>query len=101
MTLPAPRKTVPDSASQHAPYEPVPQINGPLKALGKLSIEPFQKHDSRTCSSMMHAWHPQAAPRHPGQVLKYRLISDQYGRLGGLSCRAASGHEQVRPEFIG
>ena len=28
-------------------------------------------------------------------------MSDQYGRLGGLSFHAASWHEQVRDEFIG
>ncbi|MCY4264125.1 MAG: hypothetical protein OXE78_04645 [Gammaproteobacteria bacterium] len=52
------------------------QMRKILSTLAAVSIELVLKADTRTRSSMMHCWHPQGVPRHPGQALKYWVVSE-------------------------
>ncbi len=98
--LPAPVKSVPHPR-HHPPCAPMADCACDLEALGVVSVEPVLGTQTPDWQAMMHAWHPQGAPRLPGGALKYWVVSEHAGRLGGLSFHAASWHEQARDDFIG
>ena len=72
-----------------------------LCGLGPVSVQPVKADERRVWASMMHTFHPQGAPQLPGKALKYWIVSEHYGRLGGLSFHGASWHERCRDKFIG
>ena len=76
-------------------------LQAQLSDLGEIYVELIESHDRKQWRSMMQDFHPQGEPRLPGKSLKYWLVSEHYGRIGGLSFHAASWHEAARDHFIG
>ena len=50
---------------------------------------------------MMERRHPQGLPASPGARLRYWIVSERRGRLGGIGFRAACWHSKARDELIG
>ena len=78
-------------------YAETAAVQADMHQLGQVSVEADER---KSWVSMMHAIHPQGRPRLPGKVLKYWIVSEYYGRLGGLSFHAASWHERARDKYI-
>ena len=57
--------------------------------------------DVRAWRSMMALRHPQGAPLSPGARLRYWIVSERRGRLGGIGFKAAGWHSKARDAFIG
>ncbi len=77
------------------------RLRGGLARLGAVSIEPVAPQESRQWRAMMQTHHPRGEPRLPGAAIKYWIVSEHCGRVGGLSFHAASWHERARDDFIG
>ena len=80
---------------------PVPELRMKLAELGELSVVSVGPHESSDWRAMMHGYHPHGDPQVPGKCLKYWLMSEHHGVLGGLSYHAASWHERERDQWIG
>ena len=98
--LPALRGSRP-APSELARYGEALRLEVELEQLGKVSVELVASGEHKLWCSMMHDYHPVGEPQLPGKSLKYWLVSEHYGRLGGLSYHAASWHEAARDRFIG
>ena len=86
------------------PSDPVPdpRIEAPLDDLGAVRLELARgAADVRAWRSMMAQRHPQGAPLSPGSRLRYWIVSERHGRLGGIGFRAAGWHSKARDAHIG
>ena len=91
-------------SARRVPSDPVPdpRIEAPLGALGAVRLEPADgAADVRAWRSMMALRHPQGAPLSPGARLRYWIVSERRGRLGGVGFKAAGWHSKARDAFIG
>ena len=100
ITLPAHHGKIPQ-VSTYDRYEAIPSLDCSLEQLGEISVKLVSKNETRSWHSMMHSWHPRDVPKLPGQALKYWVVSEHHGRLGGLSFHGGSWHEKARDDFIG
>ena len=98
--LPALRAQRPVNA-EIAGFSDAVAVHAELSELGQVSVEPVKAQERKSWTSMMHSFHPQGHPQLPGKALKYWIVSECYGCLGGLSFHAASWHEQARDAYIG
>ena len=92
--------TAPDSS----PKEPVPdpQVEAALDELGEVRLDlVVGVADSRAWRAMMVLRHPQGSPVSPGARLRYWIVSERFGRLGGIGFRAAGWHLKARDDVIG
>ena len=100
--LPEARKA--PASARRVPSEPVPdpRIEAALGDLGAVRLEPASgAADVRAWRSMMALRHPQGAPLSPGARLRYWIVSERRGRLGGVGFKAAGWHSKARDAFIG
>ena len=100
--LPAARAA--PASARRVPSDPVPdpRIDAPLGALGAIRLEPADgAAEVRAWRSMMARRHPQGAPLSPGARLRYWIVSERRGRLGGIGFKAAGWHSKARDAFIG
>ena len=92
-------------AAPHAcPTGPVPdpRIEAALEDLGEVRLEvASDAADVRAWRAMMAQLHPQGSPLSPGARLRYWIVSERHGRLGGIGFRAAGWHSKARDDFIG
>ena len=91
-------------SARRVPSEPVPdpRIEAALGDLGAVRLEPADgAADVRAWRSMMALRHPQGAPLSPGARLRYWIVSERRGRLGGVGFKAAGWHSKARDAFIG
>ena len=100
VSLPSATRHIP-KARNHSPFQPIAKIQCALEELGMVSVEPVCKEQTGSWYAMMHCQHPQGAPKLPGQAVKYQVVSEHHGYLGGLSFHASSWHEKARDDFIG
>ncbi len=99
--LPAARP-VPSAGRALSDPVPDPRIEVPLGDLGEVRLEPVSgAADGRAWRSMMALRHPQGAPLSPGARLRYWIVSEQHGRLGGIGFKAAGWHLKSRDAHIG
>ena len=82
-------------------YEDDVQLRCSLAQLGEVSLELVAYSDSKRWRSMMHTHHPRGVPSVPGKVVKYWLVSERCGRVGGVSFHAASWHDAAHDRHIG
>ena len=100
--LPEPGRAPP--AARQGPPAPVPdpRIEAPLGELGEVRLELASgAADGRAWRAMMERRHPQGLPASPGARLRYWIVSERRGRLGGIGFRAACWHSKARDELIG
>ena len=82
-------------------YDGAFRLHGDRSQFGDITVEVVDQSVRKSWRSMMHTHHPRGEPQLPGKALKYWIVSEHYGRLGGLSFHAASWHEQARDAYIG
>ena len=82
-------------------YEQVIQLRCDLAQLGEISVQPVTASETKPWRSMMQTCHPLGEPHLPGKAVKYWVLSEHHGRLGGLSFHAANWHERARDQYIG
>ena len=82
VSLPSATRHIPRARS-HAPFQPIAKIQCALEELGMVSVEPVCKEQTSSWYAMMQSWHPQGAPKLPGQAVKYWVVSEHHGYLGG------------------
>ena len=82
-------------------YDKDVKLRCTLAQLGEVSVELVACSDSKQWRSMMHTHHPRGVPAVPGKVVKYWLVSERFGRVGGVSFHAASWHDAARDKHIG
>ncbi len=82
-------------------YDKDVKLRCTLAQLGEVSVELVSRSDSKQWRSMMYTHHPRGAPAVLGKVVKYWLISERFGRVGGISFHAASWHDAARDKHIG
>ncbi len=100
ISLPTFESYIPQASKPKA-YESVPPLRCSLRSLGAISVEPIRHQETDAWYAMMRSCHPQGIPKNPGQAIKYWVVSESHGRLGGLSFHAASWHEAARDRYIG
>ncbi len=81
-------------------YEAV-KLRCTLEDLGEVSVSPVSPQQTRQWHSMMHTHHPRGAPQLPGATIKYWVVSERHGVVGGLSFHTASWQQAARDTFIG
>ena len=100
--LPAARKAPSPSQADLSGPVPDPRVEAQLDDLGEIRLElVVGAADSRAWRTMMARRHPQGAPLSPGARVRYWIVSERFGRLGGVGFRAAGWHLKVRDDFIG
>ncbi len=70
---------------------PVPELRMKLAELGELSVVSVRPGESSDWRAMMHCYHPHGDPQVPGKCLKYWLMSEHHGVLGGCPIMPRAG----------
>ncbi|MCY4611398.1 MAG: IS4 family transposase, partial [Gammaproteobacteria bacterium] len=93
---PAPEWTAP------ATDYPNRELAVPLSELGAVRLAPVCGREERAAwRSMLASHHPQGWAKVPGEQLRYWILSERHGRLGGVGFCAASWHQKARDDWIG
>jgi hypothetical protein len=103
IVLPPPRHTPPSPRPVPA-EEPVwPSFTGTLAILGPVALRPIEGGTpaSREWNAMMRAHHPQGSGPLCGAQLRYLIVSEKHGTLGGFSVSAAAWRLRARDEWLG
>ena len=73
-----------------------------LDDLGTVRVIPVEDgDDKRRARSMMATHHPEGDAACPGGRIRYGIVSERHGVLGGLVFGAASWHQKARDRYIG
>jgi hypothetical protein len=101
--LPPPRRK-PPSPRPAAAVTPVwPAFAGTLADLGPVTLQPVAggTRDSHDWNAMMRAHHPRGAGPLCGAQIRYLIVSQQHGILGGLAVSAAAWRLRARDSWLG
>ncbi len=104
LTLPEPRAMGGVTAESQAVPQDYPDrtLNCAPEALGPVSVVPVEEGgDRRGARSMMATHHPEGDACCPGGRLRYWIVCERHGVLGGLVFGAASWHQKARDRHIG
>ena len=105
--LPPPRHKPPSrrAPAREAAREPPvwPAFTGPLAGLGAVSLCPVTggTEASRDWNAMMRAHHPQGDGPLCGAQIRYLIVSEKHGILGGLAISAAAWRLRARDTWLG
>ena len=101
--LPPPRRQPPSSRPAPAGTAIWPEFAGTLADLGPVSLRPVLGGTpaSRDWNAMMRAHHPRGAGPLCGAQIRYRIVSEKYGILGGLAVSAAAWRLNARDRWLG
>jgi hypothetical protein len=103
ITLPQPRHQPPTRRPRPEDIAVWPEITGPLAGLGAVSL--IQVSGGTAASgewnAMMRAHHPQGDGPLCGAQIRYRIVSEKHGTLGGLSVSAAAWRLRARDLWLG
>src|SRR6478672_9873831 len=88
----AARQEPPQRRPDHAPAPIWPEVSGALGDLGVIALRPVDRRTaaSETWHAMMTAHHPLGAGPLCGAQIRYLIISQRYGVVGGLAVSAAA-----------
>jgi hypothetical protein len=103
ITLPAARREPPRRRPDQAPEPVWPDVPEPLGDLGVITLQPVDgaSEASGIWHAMMTAHHPLGAGPLCGAQLRYLIISQRHGAVGGLSVSAAAWRVGVRDQWLG
>lgn len=104
LALPEARATGFAAAASKAvrPDYPDRSLNCSLGELGPVSVAPVEGGGGgRRARSMMATHHPEGDAACPGGRIRYWIVSERFGALGGLVFGAASWHQKARDRYIG
>jgi hypothetical protein len=100
--LPPPRHKPPSPRPAPA-GTPVWEFAGTLAALGPVSLRPVSggTQASHDWNAMLRAHHPQGAGPLCGAQIRYLVVSEKHGLLGGLAVSAAAWRLNARDRWLG
>lgn len=103
IALPPPRHKPPVRRPDLAGPPVWPAFNGTLANLGPVRLCPVTGGTaaSREWNTMMRTHHPQSDGPLCGAQIRYLLVSESHGSLGGLSVSAAAWRLRARDEWLG
>ena len=103
ITLPEPRHKPPARRLPPSDTPVWPNVTGTLAGLGGVSLIPVTgaTEASRTWNAMMRAHHPQGDGPLCGAQIRYLIVSEHHGPLGGLSVSAAAWRLRARDLWLG
>jgi hypothetical protein len=80
-----------------------PEFTGPLAGLGRVSLCPVTggAAASRAWNAMMRAHHPRGGGPLCGAQIRYQIVSETLGTLGGISVSAAARRLCARDTWLG
>ena len=102
--LPRPRREPPARREpSREPARDTPEFTGTLAALGPVSLRPVAggTQASRDWNAMLRAHHPQGAGPLCGAQIRYLIVSEKHGILGGLAVSAAAWRLRARDAWLG
>jgi Domain of unknown function (DUF4338)/Transposase Tn5 dimerisation domain/Transposase DNA-binding len=101
--LPPPRHKPPSRRADPREHPVWPAFTGTLAHLGPLSLCPVTggTRASRDWNMMMRAHHPQGEGPLCGAQMRYLIVSEKHGNLGGLSVSAAAWRLRARDQWLG
>jgi hypothetical protein len=100
----SPPKARRDTEANDLGLEPIPEICCSLPELGKVELIPIENRRSGQAhiwNRLMNAYHYLGARPLCGAQIRYLIVSENYGYLGGLSFSAAAWKLQARDQWIG
>jgi hypothetical protein len=76
-----------------------PEVSGALADLGVITLQPIcaGTEQNGICNAMMQAHHPLGR----GPQLRYLILSQRHGVVGGLAVSAAAWRVRARDEWLG
>ena len=103
IALPAARREPPRRRPDHAPAPLWPEVSGVLGDLGVITLQPVDgaTEASGIWHAMMAAHHPLGAGPLCGAQLRYLIISQRHGAVGGLAVSAAAWRVGARDQWLG
>jgi hypothetical protein len=103
IVLPPARHKPPSPRPRPAELPVWPEFTGTLAGLGPVTLCPVAggTQASREWNAMMRAHHPRKDGPLCGAQIRYLLVSEKHGTLGGLSVSAAAWRLRVRDEWLG
>ncbi len=99
-----PPKAKNDISTNKMEIEPIPEISCELHDLGKVEVIPIEnrhRSESRIWNSLMSSYHYLGNGPLCGAQIRYLIVSEKRGYLGGLSFSAASWKLAARDQWIG
>jgi uncharacterized protein DUF4338/transposase Tn5 family protein/transposase-like protein len=101
--LPPPRHKPPARRPDPAGTPVWPAFKGTLADLGPVSLRPVTggTEASRDWNTMLRAHHPQSDGPLCGAQIRYLIVSETHGTLGGLSVSAAAWRLRARDQWLG
>jgi hypothetical protein len=103
LALPPARREPPRRRPDPAPSLAWPVVDGRLDDLGVITLQPVGGGTaaSKTWYAMMAAHHPVGAGPLCGAQIRYLIISQRYGAIGGLAVSAAAWRLGARDQWLG
>jgi len=103
IALPAARRRPPVRRAEPAPALVWPEVSGSLGDLGAVSLQPISggSEQSGIWNAMMAAHHPLGSGPLCGAQIRYLILSQRHGVLGGLSVSAAAWRVRARDQWLG
>ena len=98
-----PPKAKSDVAANDPAINPIQEIRCDLRDLGKIEVVPVQNRrsvESRVWNSLMKTFHYLGNGPLCGAQIRYLIVSERYGYLGGLSFSAAAWKLEARDDYI-
>jgi len=103
IALPAARREPPRRRPDQTPAPVWPEVSCALGDLGVITLQPVDRGSvaSATWHAMMASHHPLGAGPLCGAQIRYLIVSQRYGVVGGLSVSAAAWRVGARDQWLG
>jgi hypothetical protein len=101
--LPAARRGRPVGRVARASPPVCPQVTGTLQDLGPVSLKPVKgrSEDSGAWHALMDAYHPLGGGPLCGEQIRYLIVSEKHGALGGLAVSSSAWRLKSRDNWLG
>jgi len=103
IVLPPARRAKPQRNRDAIPPAPTPQFKGTLAGLGKIELQVVDGGTaaSRTWNGLMEAHHPLGSGPLCGAQIRYLIVSQTLGVVGGAAVSAAAWRLSARDDWLG
>jgi hypothetical protein len=103
VALPAAQRRPPPGRPESARVLVWPEVTGALADLGVITLQPIGAgtEESGIWNAMMQAHHPLGRGPLCGAQIRYLIVSQRHGVVGGLAVSAAAWRVRARDEWLG